>query len=426
MMRRLYSVLFALAVPALLLRLALKGIRDSGYWRHWSERFAVVLPRLPATTPVLWVHAVSVGEVQAAVPLIMALKLRHANCRILVTTTTPTGRRRVAQVFGDSVDCCYLPFDILLCLRRFLAGVQPAVGVILETELWPNVIECCRDKGIPLVLANARLSERSAAGYRRFASLSAQMLSRLSLIAVQSQDDAERLIQLGARADRMVLTGNLKLDVHISASAPEAAQVLRRAWGQQRSVWIAASTHSGEEEIALKVHRELLNNLPGALLVLVPRHPERTDAIVRLCEKAGLSHLRRSEGTAPTAGLDVYIGDTMGDLLMLYAAADVAFVGGSLVERGGHNLLEPAALAVPVILGPHMFNFAELSRRVTDLGIARRINDGDELRETLTALLSDPELRHEMGQQGKQFVEASRGALPQLLEALAPIIRASL
>lgn len=425
MLRLAFTSILLLLLPAVLVRLFYRGLTGNrGYWRHWSERFGGGEPTGDGDSKggCVWVHAVSVGEVQAAVPLVFALKARYPNCRLLLTTATPTGRQRALQVFGRAVSIRHIPFDLPWFWHRFHRRHAPRMAVMMETELWPNLLSGCVDRGVPVVLANARLSARSAAGYRRIASLTGWMLRQLTLIGAQSEADAGRFRDLGADAAAVVVCGNVKLDVKVSASASEAAQVLRRAWGPDRGVWIAASTHPGEDEAVLAAHQALREQDPGLVLVLVPRHPERAETVARMCTRAGLNVVRRTEHPVPTPQADVYLGDTLGELLTFYAAADVAFVGGSLVTTGGHNLLEPAALGVPVVVGPHTFNFAELTRQAVEAGLARQVAGEEALTEELSRLLRDPEERHRMGLSGRQFVALNAGALERLLTYLVPII----
>ncbi|MBS35301.1 MAG: 3-deoxy-D-manno-octulosonic acid transferase [Thiotrichales bacterium] len=413
-MRFLYSLAHYLAVPFICGNLLWRSLRNPAYLQRWPERFGFSRG-FEDGRDCIWVHAVSVGEVQAAVPVVKGLQHNYPDCRVLVTTTTPTGCARVAQVFGDDVSHRYMTYDLPDAVTRFLDRFRPRVGIIFETELWPNMLHYCRKLSIPMLLANARLSERSATGYRRFPALSAQMLGNISAIAAQSEDDAARLIDLGANPDIITVTGSIKFDVRLPASLFEQAEVVRRVWGVHRSVWVAASTHEGEDELILSAFDDIRSALPGTLLVLVPRHPERFARVVSMCRKRGLNTAQRSENPQSCSEINVLVGDTMGELPLFYAAADVAFVGGSLVPIGGHNMLEPAALGVPVVFGPEVFNFADISRRLTEVGAARQIPDAGALAPVITELLSDANLRHSSGQQGREFVERNGGAGEQVL-----------
>ncbi len=411
-MRRLYTALLYLLLPLVLLRLLWRSLRDPGYRRRWRERLGrVPWPPLESS---LWIHAVSVGEVQAAQPLIRWLCRRYPELPKVITTTTPTGSRRVRELFGDQVRHVYLPYDIPRFLARFLDATRPRLALMIETEIWPNLLDACERRGLPCILANARLSERSARGYGRFGAFTRDTLRRFAVIAAQGGSDAERFVALGADPDRVQVTGSIKFDLHLPASLHEEAQVLRRLWGSDRPVWVAASTHEGEDEPLLDAHQRVLAQLPGALLVLVPRHPERFARVGALVEKRGLRLVTRSGGRPCGPDTQVFLGDSMGELPTFLAAADAAFVGGSLVEHGGHNLLEPAALGIPVAFGPHVFNFAEISRMLVQQEAALEVRDGEELARVLTGWLQDASERTRVGENGRQVVERNRGALERL------------
>lgn len=414
--RSLYTLLLYLLTPLVVLRLLWRGLRAPAYWRRWPERFGWV-PQ--ASEDCLWVHAVSVGEVQAAVPLVKALRGRYPEWRIVVTTMTPTGAERVQAALHQDVTHYYLPYDLPGAVRRFARRLRPRLLIIMETELWPNLIHYCYTQHIPVVLANGRLSERSAARYRYVEKLASEMLAMLSALAAQTQKDARRFIELGAPSGIVHVTGNIKYDMKPPASLREEAEVLRRSWGVERGVWIAASTHEGEEQQVLDAYAAVRRELPHALLVIVPRHPERFSKVAALCERAGYRIIRRSEQRACDASAEIVIGDSMGELNLFYAASDVAFVGGSLTPTGGHNLIEPAAQGVPVITGPYTFNFAEIAQQLCEAGAAREIHTTQQLSDAVVALLKDANLRYMMGQKGRQFVEESRGALDALVEIIS-------
>ncbi len=408
-MRTLYTLFHYFMLPALFLRLAWRGTRNPGYWRRWPERlgFSAAIPK---ERKVVWVHAVSVGEVQASLPIINAVRKRVPDATLLVTTTTPTGSSRVMQSLGEDVAHCYMPYDLPGPVRRFLDRTHPSLAVIMETELWPNLFYACRVRGVPVLLANVRLSERSAAGYRRFSSLARGMLDSVSHIAAQGESDAKRLIALGADPARLTVTGSVKFDVHIPPSLREEAASLRRRFGSGRGVWIAASTHDGEERMVLDAFDQVRKRMPEVALIVVPRHPERFSIAEALVKRAGWRYALRSRMPPSLEDVDVLVGDTMGELQMLYAAADVAFVGGSLIPVGGHNMLEPAALGVPVIVGSHVFNFQEISEHLLELGIARQVSGPAELATSVLELLGDANQRHNVGEAAKRFVEDNRGA----------------
>jgi 3-deoxy-D-manno-octulosonic-acid transferase len=422
--RHLYTLLLYLALPYILLRLLWRGVRAPAYRRRWRERFG----RFPHAPPAgaIWIHAVSVGEAIAAFPLVQRLRERHPERPLVFTTTTPTGSERVTRQFGDAVYHAYLPYDLPGAVTRFLDRARPALAVILETELWPNMYAACAARRIPLIVANARLSARSAAGYRRVAPLARATLHHVTLIAAQGGEDAARFLALGAPADRVQVTGNLKFDLELPADLAEQGAALRRSWGGARPAWIAASTHEGEEEQILGAHAQARGRVPQLLLILVPRHPERFDRVAALCAARGHRVVRRSEHRPCDAGTDVILGDSMGELMLFYAAADVAFVGGSLVPAGGHNPLEPAALARPVLLGPYMFNFAEIDRQLRAAGGSREVRDAGELARAVGDYVTQPELCRSTGEMARAFVAQNRGALERLLEIIEDLINTGL
>lgn len=424
-MRLVYSAVHYLLMPFILLHLAWRGLRNPAYWRRWAERFGSGIASADER-PVVWLHAVSVGEVQAAIPLVRGLLARYPSLAVLVTTTTPTGSERVRQALGSEVLHCYAPYDLPGAVQRFLNRIKPVVVVILETELWPNILHHCHRRSIPVLLANLRLSERSAKGYRHVPGLARAMLRNVSAIAAQSEDDAARLIRLGARRATVRVTGSVKFDVELPPSLREQAQVIRRAWGVDRAVWIAASTHEGEDEQVLEAFARVLRLTPNCLLVIVPRHPERFTRVASLCRRHGYHTVLRSDDPISCATVDVFIGDTMGELPVFYAASDVAFVGGSLVRVGGHNALEPAALGVPVVFGPHVFNFADISRRLCDIGAATLVQDTRTLADVVGRYLNDANLRHAAGQEGQRFVDLNRGAGDRMMAIIAGLIPAQL
>jgi 3-deoxy-D-manno-octulosonic-acid transferase len=425
MNRTLYTVLLHLALPLIVLRLYLRGRRAPAYRQRIAERFALSLP--PLKPGGIWVHAVSVGESIAAAPMIRALLERHPELPITVTCMTPTGSERIRAMFAAELDAgrvqhCYLPYDLPWAAARFLDRVRPKLAVIMETELWPNHIHQCAKRGIPTVLANARLSEKSARGYARFSGLARPMLAEMSWIAVQTEAEAERFRQLGARAECVSVTGSIKFDLSIDPELKTRSQALRASWGaDKRPVWIAGSTHAGEDEIILAAHRQLLTTKSDGLLILVPRHPERFDAVHVLCQREGFRTVRRSSGD-PVGDTDqVLLGDTMGELLFLYALADVAFVGGSLVPNGGHNLLEPAALGLPVLSGPHLFNFLEIAAQLREAGALQEVQEAMTLSDALCRLQGG-EHRQTMASAGLRVLAANQGALQRLLEGLARLL----
>ena len=423
MNRTLYTLLFHLGLPLVAIRLWLRARKAPAYAKRIGERFALNLPAMQPGG--IWVHAVSVGESIAAAPMIRALLQRYPQLPITVTCMTPTGSERIQALFADEprIQHCYLPYDLPWAAARFLERVQPKLAVIMETELWPNHIHQCAKRGIPVALANARLSARSAKGYARFAKLTRPMLEEMSLIAAQTETEAERFRQLGARSECVQVTGSIKFDLTIDPQLLIKARALREQWqALERPVWIAASTHEGEDAIVLAAHRQLLASYPNALLILVPRHPERFNAVFALCQSEGFDTVRRSAATPVGAQTQVLLGDTMGELLFLYALADSAFVGGSLVANGGHNLLEPAALSKPVLSGPHLFNFLEIAALLRDAGALEEVDDAHALAVAVRRLFELPQDARHMGQAGLNVMLANQGALQRLLDGLGQLL----
>lgn len=415
----LYSLLLYLALPFLLLRLAWRGWRAPAYRERWGERLGIYGER--ALQADIWIHAVSLGEVQAAESLIKHFLDRYPDAGVMVTTTTPTGSERVRSLFDDSVLHVYTPFDLARIMNRFLEAVRPRLAVVMETEIWPNMLRACERRDIPVVLANARMSARSAQGYARLPRFSRETLGRFAAIAAQSASDAARFRALGVPEDRVQVTGSIKFDVRRPGDLFEQAEVMRRDWDIRRPVWVAASTHDGEEEQVLSAHREVLAHLPLALLVLVPRHPERFDRVAALVEREGFELARRSTGEPCGERISLYLGDTMGELPVFLAAADAAFIGGSLVPIGGHNPLEAAAVGVPVAVGPHVFNFSQIAELLVMEGAAVQVQSAQELAECMRGWLSDAEVRARIGEQGRRVVQENQGALQRLLDLVAEI-----
>ena len=412
-MRKLYSLLIYLTTPLVLAYFAFRGLRSGDYLKRWRERFAFF--EAPKQTAGIVVHAASMGEVNAASALINEILKRFPGFPLCVTTLTPTGSDRVRALFSKTVFHVYVPLDLPGAVKRFYDRVQPRLLIIMETELWPNLFHHCRQRAVPLLLVNARLSARSVAGYQRVRGLAAETLTAVTEIAAQSQADAARFESLGANPATITVTGNLKFEQRIPPSLLERAEVLRRDWGVGRPVWIAASTHEGEDELLLDVFRQLHKQFSHCLLVLVPRHPERFESVAALCRQRGYNTELRSDHGRCTAETRVYVADTMGELPLLYAASDVAFVGGSLVAHGGHNLLEPAALGIPVATGPHVFNFIEICELLLTAGAAVKVADSDELLHTVSRWLGDANERHRVGQLGRQVVAKNRGALQAVM-----------
>jgi len=406
-----------LSLPVIAVRLWLRSRKAPAYAKRIGERFAVTLPDLKPGG--IWLHAVSVGESIAAAPVVKALQQQYPDLPITVTCMTPTGSERIQSLFGDSVQHCYLPYDLPLASKRFLQRLQPRLAIVMETELWPNHINQCARLKIPVVLANGRLSERSARGYARFAKLVAPMLKQISALAVQSDIEAQRFIELGARAQTVKVIGSIKYDQQVAAGLPQQAQALREQWqAMQRPIWIAASTHAGEDALILAAHQQLLGLFPNALLILVPRHPERFESVYTLCIEQGMRVQRRSTKALVTAQHQVLLGDTMGELMFLYALADVALVGGSLIKHGGHNMLEPIALAKPTLTGPHYFNFLEIAEQLLAAGGLQTVADRSELAQAVARLWTSAAHAQSMCCAAQQVLQRNQGALQRLLQII--------
>lgn len=416
-MRHLYSLLFYLLTPLLLLRLYWRARLAPAYGERWGERFGRVPPR-PGTRPALWIHAVSVGETLAALPMIRQLQARYADHDLIVTTMTPTGSERVRAALGDSVIHVYAPYDMPLCVNRFLRRLRPRLAIIMETELWPNTVHACHRRGIPVLLANARLSARSARGYARFGALIRPMLQQLTLVAAQHEDDAGRFLALGLAPARCVVTGSIKFDITLDAALQAKARQLRSDWGRARPVLLVASTHPGEDEKVLEAFALLLAVHPDLLLVLVPRHPERFAPVAALCRRQYRVQMR-SAGGAVDPATQILLGDTMGEMMAFFGAADIAFMGGSWIASGGHNMIEPAAWGKPVLSGPSLFNFAEVSRLLLSAGGMQVVATPQALSAAVAALLQDPASAARMGAAALAVAEANRGALARLLAQVA-------
>lgn len=421
-MRFLYLAVAYLLAPVVCGTMLLRGIRDRSQWENFSQRFGFG-PR--SSRPAIWVHAVSVGEVQAAASLVLALRRRYPDVPLVVTTVTPTGAQRARALFGDAVQVRYIPYDLPGSVRRFFNRVRPRVAVILETELWPNLYHFCGQRKVPLVLASARISPRSVGRYRLLASLFRETLSHGIVIAAQGEGDAERFRSIGANPARTHVTGNIKFDLALPDDIRAQGAALRERYAPgERLVWVAGSTHDGEEAAMILVQRRLRAAGLDVLLVLVPRHPGRFQDVAALLRQSGVPFVRRSTDEPVRADTEVLLVDTLGELVAFYAAADLAFVGGSLVPVGGHNLLEPAALALATVSGPQVFNAQDIAGLLVDEGAVELVADADALGEAVLRLLSDPAERRRRGEAGRRVVERNRGALGRLLDLLRPVIDA--
>lgn len=417
MLRLLYTLVFLLALPFIFTRLWWKEKQVPGYRIRWLQRLGI-FKSIKSAKPLIWVHAVSVGEVIAATPLIQRL-LDEGACTLMVTTMTPTGSDRVVAAFGAAVEHVYAPYDLPWTVAAFIRRTRPALIVIIETEIWPNMLNVCAKKQVPMILANARLSARSARRYGYFKKTTQHFFNLFSNVAVQNIADGERFLNLGLNPSKLVVIGNVKFDIQIAQSLESRAAQLRKQYSSDgaRPIVIAASTHQGEECAILDAWPKVLATNPTALLVLVPRHPERFDDVHRLC--AGrFNTIKRSELVAPKAQTQVVLGDSMGELMLFYGAADIAFVGGSLIERGGHNMIEPATWGLPIVCGPHTFNFADVSLRLSEAGGMATINNGLEFAAVINQWLRQPQQCAEVGQQALSFTQKNRGAIARLLSLI--------
>lgn len=410
-MRAAYTALVYALLPRALAHLYWRGRREPDYRRHVGERFGSFAGA--GAQDVIWVHAVSVGETRAAEPLIRALEARYPGERVLLTHMTPTGRATGEALFPDVLRA-YLPYDFPGAIERFLDHFRPRLGLIMETEVWPNVIHISARRRIPLYLVNARLSEKSFRGYRRFSRLSRETFGGLAGVCAQTEDDATRLAALGAR--NVTVTGNLKFDVTPPPELAARGLEWRRRF-DERPVLLAASTRDGEEALLLDVLERI--GVPGLLLVIVPRHPQRFDEVATLLETRGVSYVRRSGGEPISAATRVVLGDSMGEMAMYFAACDLVLIGGSLLPFGSQNFIEACALGKPVLIGPHTYNFQEAAERAIEAGAAASVADAGELAARATALLLDPAARARMANAALAFSRAHQGATRKVLDVVS-------
>ncbi len=412
-MRKIYTLLMYLALPLVLLFLAWRGLKDRDYARRWAQRFGR-FPR-PARTGGIVIHAASFGEVNAAAPLVSALLQRMPELPLTVTTFTPTGSRRVRALFGERVQHVYAPLDLPGGVRRFFQRQQPRLLIVMETEIWPNLYAEAARLGVPIMLSNARLSEKSMRGYRRAEALVRDTLSRVAWIGAQSDDDAGRLILCGAQVGRTETAGNLKFDLPVPLTLAGEGLALRMQWGDHRPVLTAGSTRPGDEEVILPAFREILKSRPDALLILVPRHPERFEEAARKARAAGFKVALRSHSETCAEDTECFVIDTMGELMRYYACADVTFVGGTFAPVGGHNLLEPAALGKPVLFGPHIGNTEDAARKLVESGGGLKLESGEQLTAAVLHLFGEAKAQKQAGEAAQQVVTEGRGALEKNL-----------
>ncbi|NAW70316.1 3-deoxy-D-manno-octulosonic acid transferase [Vibrio sp. V27_P1S3P104] len=416
LIRALYTFLLLIAAPFMLYGLYKKRAGKPAFGRRWKEHFGITPKRNAADKP-LWIHAVSVGEAIAATPIIQAIKERQPNLSIVVTTTTSTGAEQIEKL-SALVEHRYMPLDFPLCINGFLNAIQPSQLLIMETELWPNTLHCVATRNIPITVINARLSERSCRRYQRFQSIFHLLSQHISQLLCQYQSDAERFLRLGIDSHKISVMGSIKFDITVTDEIRQQGRMLREQLGQDRPIWIAASTHQGEDEMCLAAHRQLLSHYPDALLILVPRHPERFNSVDLLCRTQDFTVSRRTEPmTEPT---EIYLGDTMGEMLTLIGSADICFMAGSLLGNkvGGHNPLEPAALAKPILNGPSYYNFSQVTEGLLTADAVMICHSASEISAALVALFGHPARMQAMGQRAQQVVEENRGALEKTVQAI--------
>lgn len=419
-MRSFYVILSYLLSPLYALYWIFRGLVNQAYWDRFGQRLGFGYPVL--SDGCIWIHAVSVGEVQATAPLVKVLQERFPNRALLITTVTPTGAARASALYGDLVTHSYIPFELPFAVQNFFNSVKPDLALIMETEIWPNLYDGCGRRQIPLILVSARISPQSVDRYRRFLPLFRETLSHGIVIAAQSETDADRFRSLGAAPERTWVTGNIKFDFEMPAELKSHGAAFRNKYFGGRPVWVAASTHDKEEEQVLEAHRRIIEDIPDALLLLVPRHPERFGTVKSLLRRQEFNFVSRTDELPCTADTGVFLGDTMGELPMFYAASDVAFVGGTLVPIGGHNLLEPASLGLPIVTGPYLFNTQDIADMFTDVGAFIQVQDAAGLASAIGKLFRDSEEAENMASKGRTILVENKGALQRLIKLMEPLI----
>ncbi len=422
-MRTIYSTLYCLLIPLVFARLYWRGFKAPEYRKRWKERLAIYHKKYPSN--VIWIHAVSVGEAEAVFPLIKYLQNKYQSDNFLITTTTPTGSARVQSVLVDTATHVYLPYDLPCVTNRFFASFNPKIAIFMEKEIWPNFYAQCGEKNIPVMIINARLSAHSAKGYKKISTLFKPALLNVDWIATQTEEDKQRFIEIGARKEHISVEGNLKFDLSIDQNNIQQAHEIKNKLFPDRFVWIIASTHEGEEDVFLELYPVLKKKIPQLLIMIVPRHPERFNLVQKLAKKKQLKTCMRSSGEQCTAEIDVYIADTMGELKLLYGVADICFVGGSMVPVGGHNILEPAVVGIPITFGPYMTNFKEIAKNVLDLGAAIQCMDNQAIKNAVILLNKDIDYRINMASKAKRFIKTNQGATERIERLITERLRPS-
>lgn len=416
----IYTPLLYLIQPFVLLRLLIRAKKSPAYKQRIAERYGFF--KAPEKQPAIWIHSVSVGETIAAAPMVKQLIKRYPNHRIIVTTMTPTGSQQVTRIYGDQVFHVYAPYDLPCAVHRFLKKTTPALAIFMETELWPNTLRACARKNIPVIVANARLSARSAKGYQRAGNFVKHMLSCINTVAAQHKDDADRFLSLGLTPSQLQITGSLKYDLQLPENTKEKGIELRKQWLKEKAsdtnIIIASSTHKGEEAQLLPVFRTLANTFSNLLFVIVPRHPERFDEVNTLCQQTGFTTARRSQHETVTQNTHLVLADTMGEVPLLLAASDIVYMGGSLVPTGGHNFMEPAVLGLPQVSGPHVFNFQHVADTLVAAEALIIGETTEAVTDALKTLLEKPEKRRTMGQAAIHAVKKEQGALEKHLKLI--------
>ena len=420
LMRLMYHTLTYILLPFLVLFWFAKSLLNKSYLDRLTQRFGFGYPKLNSGS--IWIHAVSVGEVQASIPLVNELRQHYPYKEIIITTVTPTGSKQVKNIFKDAVRTSYIPFETNFAIKNFFNSIKPSVALIMETEIWPNLYKECGTRGIPLILVSARISEKSLINYKRFLPLFRDTLSHGILIAAQSQIDADRFLALGASKDRTWIMGNIKFDFKLPEEILTKAKIYRSKIFPRRHIWIAASTHEHEEEIILEAHKNISKKIGNLLLILVPRHPERFAKITQILKEDNWIYSKKSDDQDIPESCQVLLIDTIGELLFFYACSDVAFVGGSLLPVGGHNLLEPAAIGLPIITGAHTFNQKEMTDRLAQVNALRIVHNANSLSSDVIFFLTNTEESKNAGQRGKLIVESNKGAIKSLMKRLYIII----
>lgn len=421
-MRRVYTALFYFLLPIIIIRLLIRNRKNPDVRKRVGERFGFYNSR-PFKTPCIWLHAVSYGEAVAADPLLKKLRSEYPEIPIVVTNMTATGALRVQSAWknDDKIIQLFVPYDIPFAIKRFFRYVKPVIGIIMETEMWPNLLHLAPSFNVPIIIANARLSPKSLQGYQRISSFIAPFLRNIKTVAAQSTLDADHFKQLGITEDRIIVAGNLKFDTEIPTTQINLGKSLRNKIPHTQ-VLVAASTHANEEEQLLDVFTRLRNKYPDLLLVLVPRHPHRFDEVAALCQRRGFEIARRSKNELPDINTKIFLGDSMGELYLYYALSDIAFVGGSFVPVGGHNLLEPAAVKLPIVTGPQLFNFTAISGWLAEQGSLYIAQDLNDLYDRVCELLDDQDLRRKAGEAGFRVLEQNQGATLSHLQVVRKVI----